>query len=96
MQHNIVDREKHYRYVYLLSDDTSEIIRFKSDNCSTQYKCKWIFKQWQSIAVQKGKRVIVYYGAPGHGKGLVDVMNAFDVKGSLRKQSLLHQCSRDL
>ena len=69
----------------LLQNDTSEIIRFKSDNCSTQYKCKWVFKQWQSIAVRKGKRVIVYYGASGHGKGLVDAMSGFGVKGPLRK-----------
>ena len=27
------------------------IIRFKSDNCSTQYKCRWVFKYWQSLTI---------------------------------------------
>ena len=31
------------------------------------------------------KKIIVYYGASGHGKGLVDAMSGFGVKGPLRK-----------
>ena len=31
------------------------------------------------------KRVIVYYGASGHGKGLVDAMSGFKVKEPLHK-----------
>ena len=33
-----------------------KIIRFKSDNCSTQYKCRWVFKYWQSLAIEKQKK----------------------------------------
>ena len=29
--------------------------------------------------------IYIYYGAPGHGKGLVDAMSGFGVKGPLRK-----------
>ena len=29
--------------------------------------------------------VIVYYGVSGHGKGLVDMMSGFGVKGPLRR-----------
>ena len=25
------------------------ILRFKSDNCSTQYKCKWVFRFWSNL-----------------------------------------------
>ena len=34
------------------------------------------------------KSVIVYYGASGHRKGLVDAMSGFGVKGPLRKAVL--------
>ena len=57
----------------------------KSDNCATQYKCKWVFKYWQSVAIRKQKKVIIYYGVSGHGKGTVDGMSGFGVKQPLRR-----------
>ena len=68
---------------HLLEQDDPEIIRLKSDNCSTQYKSKYVFKQWQLLAQKSEKIVLVYYGVSGHGKGLVDAMSAFRVKGPL-------------
>ena len=60
-------------------------IRLKSDNCSTQYKCKYIFGKYKELAMDTGVLVIAYYGASGHGKGLVDAMSGFGVKGPIRK-----------
>ena len=61
-----------------------DIIRFKSDNCSTQYKSKHVFSFWSSLA-KKLSRNVVYYGVSGHGKGLVDAMSAFGVKNPIRR-----------
>ena len=67
----------------LLLDNPSKVFRIKSGNCASQYKCKWVFKQWQSIAVSKERTVMMYFGRAGHGKGLVDAMSGFGVKGPL-------------
>ena len=70
----------------LLEDhNNNDTIPFKSDNCFTQYKCKWIFHQYQFIAIQNETKVILYYGDSGHDKGLVDAMSSFGLKGPLRK-----------
>ena len=61
------------------------IFRIKSDSCASQYKCKWVFKQWQSIAVSKERTVMMYFVRAGHVKGLVDAMSGFGVKGPLWK-----------
>ena len=71
---------------HLLELHNPSVIRFKSDNCSTQYKSKYVFKQWQILAMKTQKMVIVYYGVSGHGKGLVDAMSGFGVKGPLRRE----------
>ena len=63
----------------------AKVIRFKSDNCSTQYKCKYIFQKWRELAKKLNKTFIIYYGASGHGKGLVDAMSGFGVKTPMRK-----------
>ena len=70
---------------HLLEQDDPEIIRLKSDNCSPQYKSKYVFKQWQLLAQISEKIVLVYYGVSGHGKGLVDAMSAFGVKRPLQR-----------
>ena len=54
-------------------------------NCSTKYESKYVFKQLQLLAADTMKSVIVYYGVSDHGKGLVDAMSGFEVKGSLRR-----------
>lgn len=50
-----------------------------------QYKCKWVFNYYSSLATRLQKPVLTYYGASGHGKGLVDAMSGFGVKGPIRK-----------
>ena len=64
------------------------IIRCKSDNCATQYKCSMVFGEYIKMAKKYDRNVIVYYGASGHGKGLVDAMSAFGVKRPLLKAVL--------
>ena len=66
-------------------NESPAILRFKSDNCATQYKSKHIFHFWSNIAAQYRTKAIVYYGVSGHGKGLVDAMSSFGAKAPLRK-----------
>ena len=63
-----------------------QILHFKSDNCRSQYKCKYVFPRYQGIARNNNKTVITYYGVEGHGKGLVDAMSSFGVKNPCAKQ----------
>ena len=63
------------------SQDDDIILRFKSDNCATQYKSKWVFRYWLVISIKQQKIIIFYCGVTGHGKGLVDAMSGFGVKG---------------
>ena len=65
------------------------MIRNKSDNCSTQYKCGKVFGEYLKLA-KKYNRNIKYYGPSGHGKGMVDAMNAFGVKTPLLKSFVAH------
>ena len=48
-----------------------DIIRFKTDNCTTQYKCLYVFGMYSELAVKLNKTIILYYGATG----LVDGMS---------------------
>ena len=66
----------------------AEYYRVKSDNCACQYKCKCTFGLYMSLAAEFGKVFIIYYGVPGHGKGLVDSMSGFGVKSPLRRNTL--------
>ena len=81
-------------------DPELEIIRIKSDNCSTQYKSKNVFGKYKQLASEKGISVICYYGVSGHGKGLVDAMSGFGAKGPLRKavvtQDLHYDCASNI
>ena len=63
----------------------SSMYRFKSDNCTSQYKCCNLFPVYRSISMSHEKTVIRYYGIHGHGKGLVDAMSGFGVKTPLRR-----------
>ena len=77
-----------------------EIVRIKSDNCSTQYKSKNIFHKYKQLASDKGIPVICYYGVSSHGKGLVDAMSGFGAKGPLWKavvtQDLHYDCASNI
>ena len=63
-------------------------MRFKSDNCSTQYKSKYVFNFWPSLAKKLNKTISVYYGVSGHGKNLVDAMSGFGIKGPIRRAAV--------
>ena len=63
----------------------NETVIIKSDNAPTQYKNKWAFQSYHSLADKYNVRIIRLYGAAGHGKGLIDAMSAFGVKSILRR-----------
>ena len=58
----------------------------ESDNSSTQHKCAKAFNEFLQLAKKSNRNVVKYYGPSGHGKGLVDAMSAFGVKGPLQKE----------
>ena len=57
-----------------------DVFRFKSENCLTQFKCRFFFPLMRSLAIEKQNVIIFYYGIAGHGKGLVDAMSGWGVK----------------
>ena len=52
---------------------------------ATQYKSSYVFGEYQKMAAHYNRKVIIYYGHSGHGKGLVDAMSSFGLKGPLLK-----------
>ena len=56
----------------------------RSDNASTQYKSKYVFKRVQQIAQENNINIFWFYGEPGHGRGLVDAMSSFGCKKVIR------------
>ena len=62
------------------------VLRIKSDNCSTQYCCRYVFKEYSNLSKELNKTIILYYGVNGHGRGLVDAMSGFGVKAPLRRK----------
>ena len=82
----------------LEKNSTPRLIQFKSDNCATQDKSKYVFWYWSNLAAQHGKKVLLYYGVAGHGRGLVDAMSSFGVKAPHRKAVITNEftCSSAL
>ena len=74
-----------FEHIISIEEENDDILRFKSDNCSKQYKSKYVFNFWSPLAKKLNKTVIVHYGVSGHGKGLVDAMSSFGVKGLIRR-----------
>ena len=62
-----------------------ETIVVKSDNAPTQYKNKWAFESYSSLAKKYHVRIIRIYGAAGYGKGVIDTMSSFGVKSILKR-----------
>jgi hypothetical protein len=62
----------------------------KSDNCSTQYKCRRTFIQMKKLAAQFKCDIFWFYGEAGHGRGLVDAMSSFGCK-KLLKDTILRE-----
>ena len=63
----------------------NETVIIKSDNAPTQYKNQYAFFLLQQIANKYNVTILRIYGAAGHGKGLIDAMSSFGVKGILRR-----------
>lgn len=79
----------HFTYTVawdLLQPYESQIYQFKSDNCFTQYKSRFVFANWKELSKETKKTVIVYYGVSGHGRGLLDSMGSFGVKEPIKKR----------
>ena len=66
--------------IYSIIYSFAESIVEKSDNGPTQYKNKWVFESYSSLAKKCNVRIIRIYGAAGHGKSMIDVMSSFGVK----------------
>ena len=61
------------------------VLRLKSDNCTAQYCCRYLFWFYQVLAREINMTIIIYFGINGHGRGLVDACSSFGVKGPLRR-----------
>ena len=57
----------------------------RSDNCSAQYKSRYVFKVMIDLATKYNGEIYWFYGEAGHGRGLIDAMAWFGVKGPLRQ-----------
>ena len=73
---------------FLALNDLPKIIHRKRDNCVTQYKSQCVFGEYQKMAVQYDRKVIIFYGLSGHGEGLVNAMSAFGMKGPFSKSCI--------
>ena len=69
----------------MTNDDQCLIFHFKSDNCSQQYKSRFVFVNWRALAKKYNKTMSLCHGILGQGKWLVDSMSSFWVKAPLRK-----------
>lgn len=58
-------------------DDDDDTIILRSDNCSTQFKSKYVFASMKNLAMKYKIKIVWFYGEPGHGRGLVDAMSMF-------------------
>ena len=67
--HDVIDRY----------DINSEDLWIQSDNTSSQDNNKHSFGLLQQLADEIGPRIILNYGAVGHGKGAIDGMSSFEV-----------------
>ena len=88
------DQDAFNKYIYhsyanvddlMINNDQCLIFSFKFDNCTQQYKSPFVFANWKALAKKYNKTIILYYGVSGHGKGLVDSMSCFGIKGPLQK-----------
>ena len=64
------------------------VLILRSDNCSTQYKSRYVFKAMLDLAKKYGIRIIWFFGEAGHGRGLIDAMAWFGAKGPMRNHIL--------
>ena len=55
----------------------------RSDNCTSQFKCKYVFSKMAELAKKYNITIVWFYGVAGHGKGTVDAMSSFGCKKPL-------------
>ena len=55
----------------------------RSDNCSTQYKSRFVFQGLLDIAKENNIHITWFFGEAGHGRGLIDAMAWFGCEGPL-------------
>ena len=79
---NLILRDIIEKYPKII--DSGHLV-LRSDNCSAQYKSRFVFQNLLDIARKYDIQITWSYGEPGHGKGLVDAMAWFGAKGPLRK-----------
>ena len=84
----------------LTCQELPKIIREKSDNCSKQYICKWVFGECAAMAVEYNRTVLLYFSEQGHGKGLWDASGSFGVKSpvsnAVLKENFKYNCAVDI
>ena len=64
----------------------SGILILRSDNCTTQYKSRFVFKALMELAKKYNIQIIFSYAEACPGTGLIDTMAWFGCKGPLRKE----------
>ena len=64
----------------------SGILVLRSDNCSQQYKSRFVFKKLLEICQKYNIKILCFYGEAGHGCGLIDAMAWFGCKGPLHNE----------
>ena len=62
----------------------------RTDNCSVQYKSKYVFYKMKELAEKYQIIFSWFYGEPGHRRGLVDAMTHFGCKRPLRDSIIIN------
>ena len=70
------------KHPYLMKDGYLVV---RSDNCEDQHKCRYTFYQMRELAIKLKIDIFWFYGAPGHGRGIIDAMSSFGCKKPLRR-----------
>ena len=74
---------------HILKDIVSKYLKviqtgMRSDNCATQYKSRFVFKDLLDISKHNNIQITWFYGEAGHGRGLIDAMAWFGCKQPIR------------
>ena len=64
-------------------------LQLHSDNCSTQYKSRFVFKNLLNITKTYHIHIDWFFGEPGHGRGLIDAMAWFGCKDGLMRKEII-------
>ena len=70
--------------IFTKRNSKTETVIIKSDNAPTQYKNQCGFFLLEQTANKYNVTILRIYGTAGHGKGLIEAMSSFGVKGILR------------